>query len=240
MKRLIALLFALPLAVGAQTSPAPFSLGAARAIGGFTSLNVDDLNRRLAAAGLPRVASDAATVGLGSDVRIGSLILGGAWQSILSRTLDTPAYRSRISGSFALLDAGWIMARHAGMIVYPLAGIGAAGTSIAIDQRDDFTFDDGLAHPGRGLRVNGSTFLYQLGLGAEQQLKLGRPLAISMRVGMMRNIGAQGWSSEWETVRQGPRGYRGTYAQIAFATPLQSRREAAMPMAGAALRVAQR
>lgn len=234
----IPMLVFVSLVAGAQ-APAPFTFGSARAIGGMTSIDVDEVNARLSAAGLPRVAKNLATIGLGSDIRVGRLMLGGGWQTMLGRDMESPTYKSRLFGNVALLDASWLVVKWSGTSVYPLAGIGASRTSIAIDRLSDFAFDDGLAHPDRGLQMNGTALLYHLGMGVERQVMVARPLSLTARAGMMRNMGQQRWSAEQQHVTEGPRQYRGGYAQIGIATPLGKRRDALVPMASAAFRLFQ-
>src|SRR3954470_19948562 len=69
----------------ADTITPRFTIGSTYMSAGSVQLDLADLDSRLAAAGLPGVASSAASVGIGSDVRIGRFMLDAGFQSLITR-----------------------------------------------------------------------------------------------------------------------------------------------------------
>jgi hypothetical protein len=224
----------------------PDSAGAARLTGltltgaGVITLDVADLNARLARTALPHVASSAAMAGLRAELRVGRLVIGGGWQTILPRTTTSDDYRARSSGDMASLDAGAILVRGPRGAIFSLAGVGATHLAIRIDRRGDFRFDDGLAHPERGMEITGTTFQYHAGFGAEWRPSTRSALLLTARAGLLRGLGDQRWSAGPESVAGGPNARRGSYLVVGIARPLDRPRNALLPMAGAMLRMAGR
>ena len=68
----------------------------------------------------------------------------------------------------------------------------------------------------------------------------GTQYALSVRAGITRSMGAQSWQSDESHVRDGPSGIRGSYVRIGFSKPLQSRRDAALPIGATVLQTALR
>lgn len=208
--------------------------------GGVVTLDVADLNARLARSGLPRIASTAAMVGLRADLRLGRLVVGGGWQTILPRTSASEAHRSRSSGDMATIDAGAIVMRGSRGALYSLAGVGATHLAIRIDRRGDFRFDDGLAHPERGMEITGTTFQYHAGIGAEWRPTATSGFMLTARAGLLRGLGSQRWTAGMEEVSGGPNAMRGSYLTVGIARALDRPRNAVLPIAGAVLRMARR
>lgn len=241
-----------PAAGRAQSTPvadssavparARFSIGSAQTIAGFVRMSSPDLDARLRAAGLPDAARTAGTVGFGADVRGGRLLFGASWQSMLTRNRTDVAYRTRMSGNYALFDVGVAALRTSRLSIYPIAGVGATRLSLSVKERGDFTFDDGLERPGRELSMSGSSGLVHAGVLAERRFvrRGGSEYALSVRAGVTRSMGAQAWQSDESHVRNGPSGIRGTYVRISFSKPLQSRRDAALPIGATLLQTALR
>lgn len=230
----------LTLAV-AQTTAVPDSSNGAGATvsvrvgAGYTHFNFDDLNSRLAVAGLPKLGSHHATFGIGADVRAKRLILGAGWQSLVTRTANADPYRTMVNGGVGLLDAGVVLVKRGPFIAYPSVGLGGRVVSINVQERGDFSFDDGLSQPRRAVDLAGIAFVYDLGAGAEWRVSRTVPLAITARAGIVRNIGAEHWYSESGKVHGGPRAARGSYVQLGVATAVPVR-SVGRSVAGAAAR----
>ena len=226
----------------ADTLKPRFSLGSAQTVVGFVRMRSSELDTRLGAAGLPKAATSAATIGFGADVRMQRLLVGASWQSMLTRNQTDAAYRTRMAGNYALFDVGFAAVNSKRLSVYPIAGLGATRLSLSVKERGDFTFDDGLGRPGRELSMAGNSGLMHAGLLVEQrfQRRSGAQYALSVRAGVTRSIGAQSWQSDESRVQNGPSGIRGSYVRIGFSKPLHNRRDAALPMAATVLQTALR
>jgi len=218
-------------------SAARFSVGSMQTVIGYARFSFADLDSRFAAAHLPKVASSAASVGLGADVRAGRALFGGGFQSLLTRNQTDAAFRTRMSGSYSLFDVGYALVSTQRVAIYPLIGVGATHVSVNVRERGDFSFDDGLSSPARELGMSGSAALVHAGILIEQRFRRtsGSAFALSIRAGLTRSVGAQAWQSDESQVNGGPSGVRGSYVRIGFSRPLASRRDAVLPIAGTAL-----
>ncbi len=210
-----------------------FTIGSIQTSVGYVQFSFAELDSRFAAAGLPKAASAAATFGLGADVRTGRLLVGAGFQTMISRNQSDAAYRTRMSGSYGLLDLGFAALRTHGLTVYPLGGVGATRLSLNVKERGDFTFDDGLQRPTREMGLSGTTALVHTGLLVEQRFHARESeYAVSLRVGFARSVGSQAWRSDDSNVGNGPRGIHGSYMRLVFSKPLHTRRDALLPLAG--------
>ena len=235
--RTLALALFLPAAILAQTpkdSIKPrFSVGSNQTIVGYARFSFPDLDARVAAAGLPRVANSAVTIGIGGDIRRGHALAGAAFQSMISRDHKDGAYRTRMSGSYSLFDIGYAILRSRSTFIYPIAGIGVTHMSVNVKSRGDFSFDDGLSNPAREISMSGLAPLGHFGVLVERRFTRGESeFAVALRIGEMRTLGSQSWTSEESRIDSGPKGIRGTYARLSFSKPIRARRDAALPIAG--------
>ena len=238
--RSIALTLAIliPSAMAAQSSrdsiKPRFSVGSTQTMVGYTRFSLPDLDARIAGAGLPRVASSAMTVGIGADVRRGRALAGAAFQSMVTRDNKDASYRTRLGGNYSLFDFGYAVVRSASTSIYPIAGVGTTHMSVNVRARGDFSFDDGLENPTREISMSGVAALGHFGLLVERRFARGESeMAMALRVGAMRTLGSQSWTAEDSRIDGGPKTMRATYARLSFSRPIRSRRDAALPIAGA-------
>jgi hypothetical protein len=244
--RSFALLLAalLPAAARAQSvdSLTPrFTLGSTQLSAGYIRFAIPGLDAKLAAAGFPRVSQAAFTFGLGADIRRGRALLGGGYQSLVTRDHRDATYRTRMTGSYSLVDVGYAIVRAGGLAVYPVVGVGVSRHALSIRERGDRPFDDALSTPLRQVGMSATAALGHAGLVVERRVRRkDADVALSLRVGVTRTLGSQQWMADEARVGDGPRRVRATYARIAFSRPLRRRRDAAMPIAGAALRALMR
>ena len=227
----------LPAGVFAQTpkdSIKPrFTIGSTQTLVGYARFSLPELDSRIAAAGLPRAASSAATVGIGADVRHGRALAGAGFQTMITRDHRDDDYRTRLSGNFSLFDFGYAVVRSRSIWVYPVVGIGATHMSVNVKARGDFSFDDGLANPAREISMSGLAALGHFGMLVERRFSRGESeMALALRVGAMRTLGSQSWMAEDSRIDGGPKTIRGTYARLSFSRPIRTRRDAALPIAG--------
>lgn len=233
----LALTVAVSSAALAQTPKdsikARFSVGSTQTMVGYTRFSLPDLDARVAAAGLPRVANSAITLGIGADLRRGRALAGAAYQSLITRDHKDDAYRTRLSGNYSLFDLGYAVVRSGSTSVYPIVGVGVTRMSVNVKSRGDFTFDEGLDSPAREISMSGMAPLGHFGMLVEQRFMRGESeMAMTLRVGAMRTLGSQAWRAEDSRIDGGPKGIRGTYARLAFSRPIRTRRDAALPIAG--------
>ncbi|HYC51750.1 MAG TPA: hypothetical protein VEB19_11625 [Gemmatimonadaceae bacterium] len=210
-----------------------FTIGATHTIAGAIRFSDGALDSRMAAAGLPRLASSAPTLGIGADIRTGRLIFGGSFQAIIGRDNKDAQYRSRISGSYTLLDAGVAALRTSAWSAYPMVGVGATSLSINVKETARFSFDDGLARPGRELAMSGKSALVHAGMLVERRFRTkSSEYALGIRFGVTRTIGSQLWMSDAARVNDGPRASEARYVRLSFARPMKRRRDAVLPIGG--------
>jgi hypothetical protein len=221
-----------------QKSPADtvtprFTTGATQIVAGYVKFDFADLDTRMAAAGLPRAASGAATLGIGTDIRSGMFMLGVGFQSLIAEDHSDVSYRTRLSGRYSLVDFGVAVANSRNWSVYPIAGIGASSISVNVREVGTFTFDEGLQRPAREVGMSGLGALAHGGVLVERRFHRGdSEFALGLRAGVTRGFGSQAWSSDANRVDGGPSGLRGSYARLVFSRPLRHRRDAFMPAAG--------
>lgn len=221
---------------GNDSIPARFTIGATHAVAGMTNFEFPELDARIAAAGLPAVAHQTASLGIGSDIRLRRLLLGAGFQTLVTRDQLNDAYRTRLAGSYAMLDLGIIAIDVKRWSVTPFAGIGAAHISVNVRERGDFTFDEALARPARELGMSGLTAITHAGLQLTRRFSIDRgDFAIAVRGGVLRSVGSQAWTSDANRVEGGPAGLRGSYVRLMFSRPIRTRRDALVPAAGAVL-----
>jgi hypothetical protein len=226
----------------ADTVTPRFTTGATYMSAGSLQLHFADLDSRLVAAGLPGAASTAASVGIGSDIRMGRLMLGASFQSLITRDQKDAAWRTRTGGSYALADVAVNILSISSQedrrqcscwSIYPIAGLGVTNISVSIREVGDFTFDQALGRPGRELGMSGLGGLAHGGLLVERRFHRGdAEYALALRAGMMKSLGSQRWRSDANSVGDGPSGLRATYVRIVFSRPMKSRRDAILPAAG--------
>lgn len=203
-----------------DSAKGPSVVVAPRLVVGYTDFNLDDLNSRLSAAGLPLVPTRGAALGLGADVRMGRMLLGAGWQSMIGRTSRTEPYETMFTGGVATLSAGVVMLNTGSVIAYPIVGLGGRFLTVSVREREDFSFDDGLSQPRRAVDLTGASLLYDLGAGAEWRVSRAWPISMTLRGGVLRNIGAEHWFAESGEVHGGPREARGMYVQLGVSTTL--------------------
>lgn len=220
-----------PVTVADSTRPR-FTIGSTQTMLGYARFSLPELDHRFVAAGLPKVASSAMTVGFGVDLRAGRYLIGAGLQSLLGRSESDASYRTRTSGSQSQFDVGFAAIQTPRLSVYPVLGVGVANLAVNVKERGDFTFNDGIAHPAREIGLSGTTALAHTGVLLERRLLLrGSEYSISVRFGINHSIGSRTWGSAESRVTDGPGGMRSTYTRIGFARPLGSRRAAVLPIA---------
>jgi hypothetical protein len=233
---LLAALFAVRAEAQKDSVRARFTTGATHMVAGAATFDFPELDRRIAGAGLPGVARSAATLGIGSEVRAGRLFAGAGFQTLITRDQSNAAHRTRLAGSYALVDLGLAAVSGKGWSVVPVAGIGAAHISVNVRELGDFTFDEGLARPAREIGMSGLTAITHAGLLVERRFSREKgDMAVALRGGVMRSFGSESWTSDASKVEGGPAGLRGSYLRLMLSRPIKARRDAIAPAVGSVL-----
>jgi hypothetical protein len=210
-----------------DTTTARFTIGSTQVGAGYIKFDFADLDTRMTAAGLPRAASAAVTLGLNSDIRYGSMLLGIGFQTLVTQQHSDATYKTSLSGRYTMVDIGVAAVNTKRWSVYPIAGLGATSMSVYVREQGEFTFDEGLARPSRQLGMSGLGALGHAGLLVERRLYRDEAeYAIALRAGMTRGFGSQAWMSDMGKVSGGPSGLRGAYVRLALSRPMRHRRDA--------------
>jgi len=221
-----------------DTTTPSFSIGSTQIGAGYVKFDFADLDARMAAAGLPRAASSAVTVGLNTDIRYRSLLLGLGFQSVLTRQHADASYRTSLAGRYSMADVGYAIVHTKAWSIYPLAGLGATGMSVSVREQGEFTFDEGLSRPSRQLGMSGLGALGHAGLLVERRMHRGESeYAVALRAGMTRGFGSQAWISDMGKVNGGPSGIRASYLRLALSRPMRHRRDAVGTSAATAAQI---
>ena len=232
-KRIIAALTLLAAPALAQVKQAPdtvtprFTTGSTQIGVGYIKFDFAELDRRMAAAGLPRAASAAVTLGLNSDIRYGSFLLGFGFQSLITQQHSDDSYRTSLAGRYTMADIGFAVVNTKAWSIYPIAGLGATSMSVYVREQGEFTFDEGLARPSRQLSMSGLGALGHGGILIERRLRRrDADYAIALRAGVTRGFGSQAWMSDAGRAAGGPSGIQSSYVRLAFSRPMRHRRDA--------------
>ena len=210
-----------------DTTTPRFTIGSTQVGVGYIKFDFADLDARMAAAGLPRAASAAVTLGLNSDIRYGALRIGLGFQSLITQQHSDASYKTSLAGRYTMVDVGYAVVDARGWSVSPIAGLGATTMSVYVREKGEFTFDEGLARPSRQLRMAGLGALGHGGLLIERRLRRGdAEYAVALRAGLTRGFGSQAWMSDMGKVSGGPTGLRSSYVRIALSRPMRHRRDA--------------
>jgi hypothetical protein len=143
-------------------------------LGGVGFFDLDGINGSLGRAGYSELDNPTLSLGLGTDMSIGHLILGAEWQWL--RNVGTEAsrngIRADISSNYWLFRVGIDAVKWRGLRVYPLLGIGSGVTKFTVTSEAGADFDDVLDAPTRDLRMTQRGFLLDASLGVDYRFKV--------------------------------------------------------------------
>lgn len=190
------------LAVLAWSAPAA-AQGSGRLFftGGLHRMELDELNQRLRARGLPAFSDDLVALGVGLDSRSGSWLLGGEALLFLAEEESGGGLDRSLDGRFGVVEAGYAVPLAAGFRVYPMLGAGWSDLKLAVSQGDAVPFDDVLEGASTGAEVSTGGLIFQPGLGAD--LVTGG-FTVGIRGGWIFSPGTAEWSSDDVAVEDGP------------------------------------
>jgi hypothetical protein len=224
-------------AVAGQPAPdtvlAGDQVGRVQVMSGVTHLNVQSLNGLLTAHAFPALPTTAITLGAGSLLTVGRLLVGGTGQTIIGRSEATTAYTTKLSGGYGLFELGFALVTAPHTRVFLLGGGGAGRVTTTTQSSGGVAFGAALANPPRGLELDAHTYLYQAGLGIDQIVTPRRPVpsfSIGLRVGYIGPIGGTSWRTFDGGVGGAPAAtFTGPYVRVVIGRGVKRRLEAILP-----------
>lgn len=222
---------------GMAVDSAPqWTVGATQFRGGSMDLGLERLNADLSRNGRPTFSSSIPSVGVSTYARHGRMLVGASVEGTLSRRGVQDGWVTKLSASAATLDAGMALIDASRFFVYSMASLGLRSTSLHFEHRGDFTYDDGLGDPARGVDLSSRGGIAQLGVSAEWRFdtRIAGRFALAVQMGTTQPLGSPSTSAGENRVSQTPNPTSGRYIRIAFNKPL-ARRARAFDTAGAAL-----
>lgn len=194
---------------------------------GTAHLGLDELNGTLTGASRPAFSTDVATVGLAAYARFGRFMLGGTGETALPQSSSALGWRNKVSFGSASLDAGVALLDRPRFLLHTQLSIGIRTTTLRMEQRGDFTYNDGVRDPARGLELSSVSGLAGAGLMAELRFstRTTGDFAIGLRAGVTRPLGSPAaWAGE-STVTGAPQESTGRYVRLSIGKPIGRRRE---------------
>ena len=218
------------------TRPPSWSMGGAYLRIGSTQLGLGALNDVLTRNGRPSFAEGATMIGFSAHARFGRLLLGATGETSISPRRVENGWLTQLSAGIATLDAGVAVYERTSMTVAATGSLGMRRTGLRFESRGDFSYDDGVSNPARGVMLSSRSGVTQAGLLVEQRLRAPRigALALSAQVGISAPFGGASTFAGESRVMGSPAPESGTYVRIAIGKPLRKRSEA-LNAVGAAL-----
>ncbi len=181
-------------------------------LGGVGFHDLDGLNRRLDDAGYAELDSPTLSLGGGTDMSIGRLIVGGELQWL--RNVGTEAtrgdVRADISAKYWLFRVGVDLAKWRGLRVYPLLGIGTGVNKFTVSTESGASFDDVLDTPTRDVRMTQRGLLLDASLGIDYRFKVRETeykssfFTVGLRGGYLFAPYSTGWDTGSAEISGGP------------------------------------
>ena len=139
---------------------------------GSNTINLDDLNAKLASHGYTTLSDNFFSVGGGGHGIINSKwIIGGEGGTLLGDNVTSGDYETSLIVGYGLFDVGYIVYSIKDLRVYPLLGIGAGGMTLSIAQSPtSLSFDEVLDNPKRNVEMTTGGFLLNIALGIDYLL----------------------------------------------------------------------
>jgi len=194
---------------------------------GGARLGLGELNATLTANGRPAFSTNVATFGLSGYARFGRLVLGGSSETALPQRRSSAGWRSTVSFGSAMLDAGYAIVDVPRLLVYPQVSLGLRQTSLRLERSGNFSYDDGVNDPARGVAMSSLGVLSGLGVVAEMRLatRLTGAFAIGLRAGLVQPLGGAATLAGESNVTGTPREGTGRYLRLSIAKPIGKRRD---------------
>ncbi len=194
---------------------------------GTAGLGWAELNGTLSANGRPTFSTSVATIGVAGYARFGRLLIGGGGESALPQRQVSSGWTNKIKFGSAMLDAGYVVIDGSRLTMYPQVSIGLRATSLTVQRTGDFTYNDGVRDPARGVEMSSLSALAGVGFVAESHLSTSRTgaFSIGVRAGLVTPIGAPGTLFGESTVSGAPHEESGWHLRLTIGKPIGKRRD---------------
>lgn len=169
---------------------------------GYRTLDLEETNGRLGAAGFPELDDVFVTVGGGGFGTRGRFLLGVEGFAMLSNEATTAdgAHRVDLSGGYGLLRAGYLVRSDRDLDLYPAVGVGGGALLLGLVERSSPTFGEVLEDPARSSRLSSTMLLLDLSVSANYRIRVqgrepeggGGPL-LGIQVGWTFAPGTSSW-----------------------------------------------
>jgi hypothetical protein len=204
---------------------------------GSARLGLTELNESRTANGRPAFSENVSTFGMSGQVRFGRLLLGGGGETALPQRELSPGWISKISFGSMTLDAGMALIDRPRIRVYPTISVGIRKTKMQMERIGDFTYDDGMQDPARGVSLSSRSALAGAGIVVETYVssRLTGEFSIGLRTGVMSPVGNPATSAGERSVSGTPRETSGRYLRLSIGKPIGRRRDAMSALSSALL-----
>ena len=135
----------------AETRTQSWRLGGAYLRFGTTQLGLGALNDVLTRNGRPSFADGAPMIGFSAHARFGRLLLGATGETSISPRRVDNGWMTRLSAGIATLDAGVAVYERGATMIATTGALGVRRTGLRFESRGDFSYDDGVSNPARGV-----------------------------------------------------------------------------------------
>jgi hypothetical protein len=163
-------------------------------------------------------------------------MIGAGGESALAQRVESPDWISKISFGSATLDAGLAIVDASGTLIAPQVSLGVRNTSLRMHRPGDFTYDQGVQDPARGVAFATREWLLGYGIVAERRLGLGsRQFSIGVQAGVAQPFGGPATLAGESRVHRTPRQESGRYLRMSIARPIGGRRDISTVVLGALL-----
>ena len=219
-----------------KAGPSPsWSVGAAYLRVGTTRLGLGAFNDVLTRYGRPAFAEGASMIGFSAHARMGRLLLGATGEtSLLHRRVDS-GWMTQLSAGLATIDAGVAVYERGATMIATTASLGVRKTGLRLEAQGDFSYDDGVSNPARGVTLSSRSGVAQTGLLLEQRVRAPRigAIALSAQVGVSAPFGGGTTVAGESRVAGTPAPQSGAYVRIAVGKALRQRGDALNAVAAA-------
>jgi len=206
-----------------------WSTGAAYLRFGTTQLGLGALNDILTRNGRPSFTDGARMIGVSAHARIGRrLLLGATGETSIGRRRVDNGWMTQLSAGVATFDAGVALYERSTTMIAATGSLGTRRTGLRLEAQGDFSYDEGVSNPARGVTLSSRSGVAQGGLLMEQRLRAPKigALSLSAQVGVSVPFGGASTFAGESRVAGTPTQQSGTYLRIAIGKPLRQRGEA--------------
>jgi hypothetical protein len=206
----------------APKDTARWTIGAAQFRAGSMQLGLDRLNDGLAANNRPTFSNTVPTFGIATYARRGRWLAGASIDGSLPHRSTDVEWTTKLSARTATLDGGYVLLDRSRVMVSTNVSLGVRSTSLYFQRRGDFTYDDGLEDPARGVDLTSRSGVVQIGMSAERRFtaRWVGVFSVGGQAGAMRTLGAPVTFAGESHVRGTPAQNGGAYMRVVFAKPI--------------------